>query len=347
MISIIPVGILAEAKRRGFDVDSLKVIDDKEMEIVYDASGNRMEFLGAVKIPVALEGGKSSVVAFHIVDRRDEVVLGTNSLADLGVELRVGRKCEVNKLSQDGQRFETVTVAKRVDTLPHGATVVSAGCATTGDREGILWSSRKGIKHGCCKIHSQHSAVQGVNTRDSKAVGAVESIGQRGSKRRKGSWEDMNPVEQDNPIGGLSCADKQKLFKQGKVSSPREKGARAHEGNMLKNFADVSAVRDRGSIQIKASRVKRRRKSANIRENKQIVPYFSEPALTNALGKNHRCFMCSVGFPRIQDLEQFERERSSVELARNIGAMFSSGEGMFGNGGRRVGHHLPAKRVRV
>ncbi|EYC41411.1 hypothetical protein Y032_0569g65 [Ancylostoma ceylanicum] len=319
MISIIPVGILAQAKRKGFDVDSLKVIDDEEMEFVYDASGNRMDFLGAVKIPVALEGGKSSVVAFHIVDRRDEVVLGTNSLTDLGVELRVGRQCEVNKLSQDGQRFETVTVAKRVDTLPHGATVVPARCATTGDREGILLSSRKEIQHGWCKIHNQQSVVQVANTRVSKAVGAVESIGQRGSKRRKGSWEDMDPVEQDNPIEGLSCADKQELFKQRKVSSPREEETRARERCMLKNFTDASAVQDRGLTQIKLSRAKRRRKSAKVRENKQIVPYFSEPTLTSPLGKKHRCFMCSDGLWRIHYQQQFEREQFSGDLVRNIG----------------------------
>lgn len=52
MNSIIPLGISAQAKRRGFDVDGLEVIGKEEIEPIYDASGNRMEFLGAVKISV-------------------------------------------------------------------------------------------------------------------------------------------------------------------------------------------------------------------------------------------------------------------------------------------------------
>ncbi|RCN48711.1 zinc knuckle [Ancylostoma caninum] len=50
MINIIPVGVLARAKDTGADVDRLEVIPENEMVPVYDASNNRMDFMGAVKI---------------------------------------------------------------------------------------------------------------------------------------------------------------------------------------------------------------------------------------------------------------------------------------------------------
>ncbi|EYC38562.1 hypothetical protein Y032_0710g1733 [Ancylostoma ceylanicum] len=46
MISIVLVGVLARAKAKGFNVDSLEVIARTKIEPVYDASNNRIEFLG-------------------------------------------------------------------------------------------------------------------------------------------------------------------------------------------------------------------------------------------------------------------------------------------------------------
>ena len=86
MISIIPVGLFAEAKKTGFDIMSLELVEDSRMEPVYDASGNKMKFLGAVKAEVDQTGGQRSKVAFHIADTCEkELLMGTNSLSDLGV----------------------------------------------------------------------------------------------------------------------------------------------------------------------------------------------------------------------------------------------------------------------
>ncbi|KAK6016393.1 zinc knuckle [Ostertagia ostertagi] len=88
MISIIPVSILAKAQKAGYNVDSLEVISDDSIIPVFDASRNRMAFLGAVKIAVELESGNKVEVAFHIVDDKEaEILLGTNALGKLGVQV--------------------------------------------------------------------------------------------------------------------------------------------------------------------------------------------------------------------------------------------------------------------
>ncbi|KAL6723285.1 hypothetical protein ANCDUO_10410 [Ancylostoma duodenale] len=92
MISMVPVGVLIRAKCRGFDVDCLEVIPEKEMESVYDASNHKMEFLGVVKITAELENLSEKELASHIRDSSDdEILLGTNSLEELGVQLTVSR----------------------------------------------------------------------------------------------------------------------------------------------------------------------------------------------------------------------------------------------------------------
>ncbi|KHJ79202.1 hypothetical protein OESDEN_21158 [Oesophagostomum dentatum] len=96
MISIIPVGPIAQARGKGYDVESLKLVEGREMVPVCDASGNLMKFLGAVKMEVELENGRKSLVAFHIADTCEkEVLLGTNSLRDLGIEVVIGKSSDV------------------------------------------------------------------------------------------------------------------------------------------------------------------------------------------------------------------------------------------------------------
>lgn len=93
MISIVPDGVLARAKDRGFDVDSLEVIPARERMPVFDASNNEMQFLDATKIELQPEEGGKSEVAFHITDSpEDEVLLGTNALEYLGVQLKIAKR---------------------------------------------------------------------------------------------------------------------------------------------------------------------------------------------------------------------------------------------------------------
>ncbi|KHJ96328.1 zinc knuckle [Oesophagostomum dentatum] len=114
MISIIPVGLIAQAKRKEYDIESLKLVEGREVVPVCDASGNLMKFLGAVKVEVKLETGRKSLVAFHIADTCEkEVLLGTNSLRDLGIEVVIG------KASDMVLRLYSERKSERVDRFSH------------------------------------------------------------------------------------------------------------------------------------------------------------------------------------------------------------------------------------
>ncbi|CAJ0591376.1 unnamed protein product [Cylicocyclus nassatus] len=83
-ISIIPLKVLSAAYERGYDVDFLERIQENDMNIVYDASSNGMKFLGGVRIPTAIQGGRTAQVAFYISEEDSlEILLGTNALESL------------------------------------------------------------------------------------------------------------------------------------------------------------------------------------------------------------------------------------------------------------------------
>ncbi|EYB92423.1 hypothetical protein Y032_0194g1439 [Ancylostoma ceylanicum] len=96
MISVVPVRILEDAQKRGYDIDKLKVL--KMRSKVYDASNNAMTFAGAVRIDVEVEGRKRAV-AFHISQGdENELLLGTNALEGLGIKVLIpGREQETPK----------------------------------------------------------------------------------------------------------------------------------------------------------------------------------------------------------------------------------------------------------
>nr|CDJ86979.1 unnamed protein product [Haemonchus contortus] len=88
MISTLPVGLLARAQKEAFDMEKLEVSPEESMVPVYDASCNRMNFLGAIKMQVDLEGGNTAIVAFHIADTNNkDILLGMNALDRLGIRL--------------------------------------------------------------------------------------------------------------------------------------------------------------------------------------------------------------------------------------------------------------------
>ncbi|KHJ90968.1 hypothetical protein OESDEN_09172 [Oesophagostomum dentatum] len=118
MISIIPVGLIAEAKKRGFEVMSMELVEDSKMEPVYDASGKKGEFLGAVKVEIELKEGQTSMVAFHIADNSEKVVLlGTNSLSDLGVQLVIWKSIRKSSVERRYEEPQLLKVTRRVTSL--------------------------------------------------------------------------------------------------------------------------------------------------------------------------------------------------------------------------------------
>ncbi|VDP02988.1 unnamed protein product [Heligmosomoides polygyrus] len=123
MISIIPLGVLVRAKQKGFDIDSLEPIDKKEIEPVFDASNNPMVFLGAVRIDVQLEEGPRASVAFHIAKgEEDEILLGTNALPSLGVQLSLVKDSPKHSAEPVGR--DDVTVEQRTYIPPHMSVLV-------------------------------------------------------------------------------------------------------------------------------------------------------------------------------------------------------------------------------
>ncbi|VDL65430.1 unnamed protein product, partial [Nippostrongylus brasiliensis] len=128
MVSIIPVGLLEKAQKRGFDVDSLETISHLDIDPLFDASDNQMEILGAVVINVELENGRSGLVTFHITRQfQDEVLLGMNALEKLGVQIVVsqshegtGAEGQTPKETEKCDRHNIARVAKRTYIAPRG-----------------------------------------------------------------------------------------------------------------------------------------------------------------------------------------------------------------------------------
>ncbi|VDO28341.1 unnamed protein product [Heligmosomoides polygyrus] len=88
-ISIMPVNVLQRALDDGYDIDHLERPLDHAQK-VYDASGNRMQFIAAVEVPVVESGDKDGKVnAFMYVaeNATDTIILGNIVLSSLGYKL--------------------------------------------------------------------------------------------------------------------------------------------------------------------------------------------------------------------------------------------------------------------
>uniref|UniRef100_A0A183GV98 RNA-directed DNA polymerase n=1 Tax=Heligmosomoides polygyrus TaxID=6339 RepID=A0A183GV98_HELPZ len=87
-VSILPLDTLTTASKSGFDLDA----DVEEVELdsrthIYDASGNRMSFKGAVRLTLSPKDGPEERVVFLVKKGTDDtIVLGTNILDKIGVQ---------------------------------------------------------------------------------------------------------------------------------------------------------------------------------------------------------------------------------------------------------------------
>ncbi|EYC04932.1 hypothetical protein Y032_0085g1872 [Ancylostoma ceylanicum] len=86
-ISIIPLGMFQASLASGFDLDAdVEEIPINQRAPVYDASGNKMSFKGAVRLTLQLgNGAKRRIAVFVMAGGDGKVVLGTNALAKLGI----------------------------------------------------------------------------------------------------------------------------------------------------------------------------------------------------------------------------------------------------------------------
>ncbi|VDL78837.1 unnamed protein product [Nippostrongylus brasiliensis] len=160
-------GVLASALDRGIDVDALRTVSKSKLTPVYDASNNRMDFLGAVFIEAEVEGGDSNLVAFHIAPENGrELLIGTNALNKLGVSITISKKevtqekppvasDESGKVVMVGRRYVPPGEAAWVEVLCEGS--------SEGITGRIIWPNQQGITAGVYRIQEQQTEVQIFN----------------------------------------------------------------------------------------------------------------------------------------------------------------------------------------
>uniref|UniRef100_A0A7I4YDN3 CCHC-type domain-containing protein n=1 Tax=Haemonchus contortus TaxID=6289 RepID=A0A7I4YDN3_HAECO len=89
-ISILPLKMLREAQRAGFDIDKdVEEVPVPNQRTIYDASGNPMEFKGAIRLTIKTKNVKPQRVAMFVRKSNDNMItLGTNVLEKLNLVLK-------------------------------------------------------------------------------------------------------------------------------------------------------------------------------------------------------------------------------------------------------------------
>ncbi|RCN24913.1 reverse transcriptase, partial [Ancylostoma caninum] len=250
MISIVPVGVLAEAQDRGVDVDALKLIDKSRLKPVFDASNNAMKFFGAVYIDVELEGGEKETVAFHISSGpEDELLIGTNALKKLGVEVKVAKRTEKQKavelLEDVGQR---VAVARRVYIPPYDSALVEVQCKGESENvaDRVIWPSKSGFASGVFKVVQQQTQLPVFNSSDEPMIlKEGEDIGHWGTDKWHENVEEVSQLKWDGDDTGMTEDERrEKLFEL--ISRNAEPNILEYEiKEILEQFAGSFAVSDK------------------------------------------------------------------------------------------------------
>ncbi|EYC05399.1 hypothetical protein Y032_0082g1560 [Ancylostoma ceylanicum] len=105
-LTIMPLSVLLNAQTRGVDMDACCTTVASEDIDVYDASGNKMDFLGCIQMDMSLPGRKPVGIKMHVKRLRDNIVLlGTNALECLGIKILVPKMTDV----EDGRVDNEVT----------------------------------------------------------------------------------------------------------------------------------------------------------------------------------------------------------------------------------------------
>ncbi|EYC11418.1 hypothetical protein Y032_0050g1903 [Ancylostoma ceylanicum] len=244
MISIIPIKVLEEAQKRGYDVDALEVLSSNSKGI-YDASNNEMTFLGAVRIEVQLQGGSKQAVAFHISKEDDEeILIGTNALENLGVSVMIeGTRLE----KTSGTHEDTARVVQRVTIPPYKTAWVRVGCekSETGE-ERILWPSRKEVADGVFKITNQEAKVPIFNPSEEAIVlRKNEELGTWVSDKWHDTLDDTNTTMLDSGgleiEGGVRREELREQIKKNRVTEVIEQDIE----NVLEEYPDAFAISDK------------------------------------------------------------------------------------------------------
>ncbi|KAK6041262.1 hypothetical protein COOONC_21232, partial [Cooperia oncophora] len=200
MISIVPIAVLAQAQRSGFDVDSLEMISNSDMV------PNRMEFMGAVKITVEIEGGRKAKVSFHIMDVNRRDITGYKLLGPVGVNVHISPELDPDKTGCPQERRAYIT--------PHSAAIVSARCEGHGyEGDRLIWPHMTGMVAGVYTIKGRSVDVSVVNDSDEPMICREgDVIGQWGTEKWREGWEDVNPLMLDSTSPDMSPEQRRTLL---------------------------------------------------------------------------------------------------------------------------------------
>ncbi|XGW13835.1 hypothetical protein V3C99_000268 [Haemonchus contortus] len=108
-VSILPLQVLLDAAKSGFDLDA----DVEEVKVddrinIYDASGRKMAFKGAVRLSLALQQEPLRRVVFFVRRGNDNrIVLGTNVLRAFGLQALLKPAAEMKRSSVSVQTLSS------------------------------------------------------------------------------------------------------------------------------------------------------------------------------------------------------------------------------------------------
>ncbi|EYB96268.1 hypothetical protein Y032_0152g2895 [Ancylostoma ceylanicum] len=223
MVNIIPLQFLVNAQDEGFDVDSLELLSEENIEEVYDASNNPMTFLGLVKIPVTLHGGRKGDVAFHISQKGDsEILLGTNALQKLGVNITITTKDGTSSSSPSkAAKQGRITVPDRVVIPTLSSRVVTERCEVPdGITEGAVLPTKDGVTDGVFRISNQQIKIPVHNEREQPLfLQKGEELGELGSEKWHEKWEECAMLDHEELV---MCIDEKRELLREQIERSRE-----------------------------------------------------------------------------------------------------------------------------
>ncbi|ETN83731.1 hypothetical protein NECAME_17359 [Necator americanus] len=142
---------------------------------VYDASGNPMTFLMRIAANIRVHGAGKAKIQLHIQESNSQVILlGTNALAPLGIELKLNpegslklndmdRNASRNQVcDQHTQHGDNATAMQRVLIPPFGtAELELSSDQLEGDR--VFWTHENRIASGVCRISKGSTKISVIN----------------------------------------------------------------------------------------------------------------------------------------------------------------------------------------
>ncbi|RCN43506.1 hypothetical protein ANCCAN_10514 [Ancylostoma caninum] len=169
VITIIPLGLLKKAMKRGADLDKMvTMMGSGSATQVYDASGNLMSFLMLIAATISVEGAGSARVQMHIQkSENDTILLGTNALESLGIRIQLGSSAKEEQQPKRDSSESLASAAHKVIIPPFSAAKVVLTGPTDPTRQ-VFLSSDDRIASAVCQVSDGHATVSVVN-RESKA----------------------------------------------------------------------------------------------------------------------------------------------------------------------------------